>query len=278
MDQLINEKMRSVFNKNDISIKMLQSQVVKAIKKPSYERSELEIQRVIDFFQYFNMFKNVKSAKDLAMIARCATYQRFPENSLVFDMGDPPTYYYVLVKGRVIGGTKKLDSPMGKFFNELEVYFELSSGCGFGEIAIIANDSRSVTIQAKKDTDMLLIKKDDYIRIVCPVLMHTIDTNLEILKSIEAFKQFETGRLREFCSFMFENNYRSDMKLSLQDKYPRKVFIIKVGKIDCFHTIYKENVRPDTLEKYKHILKNIKFPIRMKLKSLGWVIRKFRHI
>lgn len=274
MEYVLTNSNGLTFCKKDVTLRILQNQIVKIARKPVEERNEREIMRIAEFFRYFNLFKNISSIKDILFLAQKCTYQYFPAESTIFHIGDPPLYYYVIVKGCVAGGPRKNYNLVGKYFDEIDIIFELGAGRGFGELAILEDDVRTVSIKAVKDSHLILIPKDDYKAIVCPIVAQAIVSNSNLLKNQDAFRTFNDSRLREFCSFLFENNYRSDSCLGKQGESPCKVFIIKSGRVDCFYNIYAEKLSEKIKKKYKGLIEIIDFPIRMNMGTLGKLNRQ----
>jgi len=261
-------------SKKDVNLKILENQVIKIVRKPFAARSDRETMRIAEFFRYLNLFNNISSTEDIIYLAKKSTYQYFPTDSVVFHIGDPPLFYYVIVKGLVVGGPARNSTLVGKYFDEIETVFELGEGKGFGELAILKNDTRNMSIKAVKDSHMILIPRDDYKAVFFPIVARTIESNYSLLKDQKAFEDFSEPRLREFCSFLFEHNYRSDSYLSKQGETATRVFIIKSGKVDCYHHIYAEKLSERIKNKYKSLIEMIVFPVRVTMGEFGALKRK----
>lgn len=93
---------------------------------------------------------------EIEELAGRAALRSYKTGSFVFWEGDPPHYFYIVVKGRV----KVLKhSSAGKeitiaFFGDYEM---------FGEVAVFQDMPYPASAQAVIDTDILQIKKDDFL-------------------------------------------------------------------------------------------------------------------
>lgn len=100
----------------------------------------------------FSCLKN----NELDELAGHADLRSYEPGSFIFWEGDPPLYFYIVARGRV----KALKhSSIGKevtiaFFENHEM---------FGEVAIFQNMPYPASAQAVIDTDILQIKKDDFL-------------------------------------------------------------------------------------------------------------------
>ena len=93
---------------------------------------------------------------ELEELAGHAGLRSYKTGSFIFWEGDPPHYFYIVAKGRV---KAVKHSSIGKevtiaFFENYEM---------FGEVAVFQNMHYPASAQAVIDTDILQIKKDDFL-------------------------------------------------------------------------------------------------------------------
>ena len=259
----------------DTNVKVMRDSVIRISLKPGSERSENELQTLVDFFIYFNVFKNIYKYGDLMKLAYYAESRFCHATQTLFRQGDEPDGYYVIVKGRITGGFRKTNTLVAKYFEELDVLLEISSGMGFGEIAIIENKRRTISMRATKDTHLLFIRKDIYMDFACPTLIKQIQENINLLKTFEAFQKFSESRLREYCSISFERQHSSGSMLNEQGKLPTRLYIVKSGIIDVCRKINLENLSPAVVQRYSGRIKHFEFPLIVKVGTVSIVTRQF---
>jgi hypothetical protein len=269
------ENLQQMMLTSDVGIKMLKNQVVRISRKHESLRDEFDYQRIIDFFIYYNIFKNIYQFNDLYMLAKKAKTVVCASGQILFRQGDEADGFYVIVKGKIVGGYQKKDCLVGKYLEEIDVLFDLKSGIGFGEISILENSKRSVTMRAQKETHLLFIERSVYLDIVCPFLLKTIRNNMDILRPLNLFKNFNNERLKEFCSISFEKQYSFDFCISGAGKPPSKIFFIKSGLIDGFRHLNLSDLSQPTQKKYGSLIKSLKFPLKIKMATLGKLTRQF---
>jgi CRP-like cAMP-binding protein len=260
---------------SEVGAKMLKKQAISVAQKPPGKRKDGDIQRIVDFFVFYNVFKNVYKSSDLYTLAQCAEYRLCHNNQVLFRQGDEPDGFYVIIKGKVKGGFTKVDSLVGKYFEEIDVLFNIKSGTGFGELAILKDKQRTVTVRAIKETHLLFINKKVYLEIACPMILKLINHNIELLRPLHTFGSFSADRLKEFCSISFEKQYSFDSVFNEQDKPPQKVYFIKSGIINGYRLLFASNLSQKTRTKHSAIISKLKFPLKLNRATMGKFMRQF---
>lgn len=88
-----------------------------------------------------------------------AVRKRFPKNTVIFSKGDESDSLYVICKGRV---KAVIHDEMGKEI----VLSVIGSGECFGEMAALDGVPRSATIVTKEPTEILILHRDEFKRIL----------------------------------------------------------------------------------------------------------------
>ena len=99
------------------------------------------------------------SAAQLAELARVARRHRYTSDQTVFYQGDPGDTFYVILSGQV---KVSVTSPEG----QEAILVVLDEGEGFGEFALLDDQPRSATIEATQNTEVLVLRKDDFRRLL----------------------------------------------------------------------------------------------------------------
>jgi CRP-like cAMP-binding protein len=104
-----------------------------------------------DFLAKVSIFSHMKKA-DLQRIADLARYQNFREGEVIINEGDHDNRLFIVISGQVdavksLGG--KNEMRLGTF----------GPHCYFGEMALVDDLARSVSVVAKEDTQVLSLEQ-----------------------------------------------------------------------------------------------------------------------
>lgn len=252
-----------------LGISMFQTDVIKILRmNPEYRKDE-EIKRLLDFLTFFEVFKEFKNLDGLKTICEIAEYRFVELGDFVFKQGDPPEYFYILIKGEVSGSVKKVKAPQTKFLDEVDVIFKLQYGKGFGELALIENINRTASLTATKSAHLMIIPRQGYINIIRSHHLQIAEKNVDLLDEIRLFDNFTEQNKHKFTSFCYENTFPSYTTLLTQDSVINKLIIIKTGIINMHRHIYLANISPYIIGKYAQEISGTSFPLKFKVGSLG---------
>jgi CRP-like cAMP-binding protein len=110
--------------------------------------------RVLELLRSMDLFAELPDS-ELARIARLLKEQKFSENDLIFQQGDPGDGLYLVLQGRVRIATT--DS-----FGRERVLAFYGPGEFFGDMAVLTGAPRSATAGASSDVRLLQLRKDDF--------------------------------------------------------------------------------------------------------------------
>jgi CRP-like cAMP-binding protein len=99
------------------------------------------------------------SAGQLAELARAARRHRYTSDQTVFYQGDPGDTFYVILSGQVKVSVTSAEGQEA-------ILVVLDAGEGFGEFALLDDQPRSATIEATQNTEVLVLRKDDFRRLL----------------------------------------------------------------------------------------------------------------
>ena len=95
----------------------------------------------------------------LAQLAMLVQHRHFEEGAIIFNEGDPSFSLYLLRLGEVKISVK---SPTNR---DITLAL-LSPGDAFGELALLDNSVRSATATATGPTDLLMVNRNDFLKLV----------------------------------------------------------------------------------------------------------------
>jgi len=89
------------------------------------------------------------------------------EHEVIFLQGDAGDYYYLIQQGKCI--------VLRTQDREDSIVAELSAGQGFGEEALLSNDSRNATVIMRTDGILLRLAKEDFDDLLKQPVVETIN-------------------------------------------------------------------------------------------------------
>ena len=104
------------------------------------------------------LFKDL-SALELNAVAAFLEPRTIKKGETIFKEGNSGEEMFILVSGMISAWVSQADGTQ-------RMMFEISPGDFFGEMSIIANESRSATLNAKVDSELLVFHGIDFYRII----------------------------------------------------------------------------------------------------------------
>ena len=155
----------------------------------------------------------------------------FPKGAEVLREGDPANEFYFVLQGR-LEVTKRTRHGNAK----LSV---ISSGQGFGEVALLTNAFRSATVRALTDVVLYHLSKPDFEQLMDQepsfknVLLKRADdlTRYDKIKTLQPFALLEPDRLYALLARMVEKTYSLGEDIIVQGEKGDYYYIIKNGRV-----------------------------------------------
>jgi len=172
----------------------------------------------------------------LTQLAECLTKVVFRKGESIVSKGDLGEAFYIIQKGTVTVsdiGTGR--SPM--------VDQTLSAGDWFGELELQTGEPRVANVVATSDQVIALaMSKDDYLRLVCPILQPILDreSRKRFLKALPIFansnSNFTDTELYLLTAKLQELAFETDHVVvdGSKDHADRKLWIIRHGNVSLF--------------------------------------------
>ena len=130
--------------------------------------------KIISFLQHLNhmqkteMFRNTSIHK-LIQISNLMKKEKFDSNEFIFRKGQTADKFYLIKKGSVI------------VWRDEKRIRELEKGNCFGELALLSNEPRSATIQAKENCTLYVLEKKDFINSIDKKLLEYLNVKMSLL-------------------------------------------------------------------------------------------------
>ena len=150
--------------------------VMKLIINDALKTMNIKIKtaKIISFLQHLNymqkteMFRNTSIHK-LIQICSLMKKEKFNPNDFIFEKGDKAEKFYVIKKGSVI------------VWRDEKRVRELEKGNCFGELALLSNEPRSATIQAKEHCTLYVLEKNDFINSIDKKFFEYLNIKMSLL-------------------------------------------------------------------------------------------------
>jgi CRP-like cAMP-binding protein len=125
-------------------------------------------------FRRVSLFADLE-AGELEALSRVASVRNFPAGSPILREAEPGDLFFVLVRGEV---KVFVDSPDGREV----VLTHLQAGEFFGEMALFEGETRSASVTALTDAELVALARGDFLA----VLSHDFHLTRKILKTLSA--------------------------------------------------------------------------------------------
>ena len=174
-EDYLDNKTNNNLKKNNIYAKG-ECRVIKLLIKDALKAMNINIKttKIISFFEHLNymikteMFRNT-SINKIIQICSLMKKEKFSPNEYIFEKGDEAKKFYVIKKGSVI------------VWNNDKRIRELEKGNCFGELALLSNEPRSATLQAKDYTTLYVLEKNDFINSIDKKLLDYLNVKMSLL-------------------------------------------------------------------------------------------------
>lgn len=147
------------------------------------------------FLEKVKIFKGL-ALEELGEIAQIVETEEYQEEEVLFRLGDPGNYAYILVSGSV-----ELSVPDKKGKNQsLKI---LSSGACFGELSLLDGKARSASAEVKEESIIATIGREDFLNLVhkMPAIAVSIIEQVSVqLRGVNKRMHLLQGLEKEFSS------------------------------------------------------------------------------
>ncbi|XP_067941996.1 uncharacterized protein [Watersipora subatra] len=121
-------------------------------------------------------------------LCQAMIYQRYEARRVITRLGHEARIFYLLLSGTLLVNIKERSEQNGQEF--MRTVNQLTGGEAFGEVGLITGSKRNATIICKTDTELLLIEKEDFDKIIRNPLAKQRTGHVEYIKEMELFKYF----------------------------------------------------------------------------------------
>lgn len=175
------------------------------------------------------------SCDDLTYIKKKSSFEEFKKGQVIYKEASPPSYFYCLIRGRVIISTQD-------HANKQQILEYLHRGQYFGIISALTGEPHSVTAKALNDCLLLVISKGDFDGLLKKIPQLAIDLSKTLSrrlkrKDIHPKTIFESTIIAVLSSYPQAGKtvYATNLAFSLNKEARKKSIIVDICRHDKCH-------------------------------------------
>jgi CRP-like cAMP-binding protein len=108
----------------------------------------------------FPLFKELDEA-ELRKLADSFTERHYPAEAIICPQGSSGKELFLIKKGSVV-----IELPLHRYDSGYQAVSTLTEGMHFGELSFFDGKERSADVIAKEDVQLLVLKKEDYDKVI----------------------------------------------------------------------------------------------------------------
>ena len=205
--------------------------------KTARQRSSVEIQYLAEITSNLKLFKQLNDAQGPYSHIICCRYLKYEfceSGKHLFKFGEQGTRFYIIVAGRV-----GVEVPMNDARGDVHMVevMVLSSGSGFGELALESSKPRAASIRCKVPSHFMYLEKSDYNRLISRMVTDRRMALVDFIKSLPPFEHLTRGKLTKLSYIFKEKVITKGQTLYAEQDPGDSFYIIKEGDFEFFRTI-----------------------------------------
>jgi CRP-like cAMP-binding protein len=194
------------------------------LKKPN-ERTPDDIDDILTIVEDNEFLKQFKNSKALRELCRYMKLQHFNARDTIFEQDDEGDCFYIIYSGRV-----------AVYVHDKQVA-ELNKGKYFGELSLIFGDKRSATIMAVEPSDLIVLDKDMYDKVIKSLQMDQIANITEFFEFFPLFHDLDRKYLLKIATKVIYKTLPTNTIIIRQGDYSKSIYFIKTGKVKLLKKI-----------------------------------------
>ncbi|KAL4466192.1 hypothetical protein ABPG72_011070 [Tetrahymena utriculariae] len=252
--------------------------IIKLLQVEPEQRTNKMIQKLIKDDSYFPQLSNYLPQQEQEVKIQCLKYMRyefFNPNTPVFNIDEKGDKFYLILSG-VVG----VFISKNKDNSALYKVKELSSGQGFGEMALINNKLRSASIICLSNVHLASLEKSKFDVVLKSLEQQKLQNNLIKLENIPYFQNWSEQQLKQIYYNSFKQEFHKNEKVFEENQEIDSVFIILEGEFmqSKHFRVFKKDFEGSKLNDLKknfivsdshNNLKNIQLTIMQKNELFG---------
>ena len=167
------------------------------LSKSQYLRTTAECTKLLELVKNVKFFKSMAAGAQLELCKVMNHLDVAWARQTIMQQGDPGTQFYVILVGSFYVQIQVSDSK------NLKTVAHLHPGDSFGEAALISNNPRNATVVSAEPSELLMIEKADYERVVKRLHVDELNKKASFVRGIPAFQTFADDIVKDLASRVF---------------------------------------------------------------------------
>lgn len=208
-------------------------------------RSDSDVAKLIELTTDLTFFNQLSSTVR-AECCKAMTVVQIAKGVKIFDLGDPSTAFYIVLKGSVsvIVLKKKIGEDLLKGSGTVKVppiefYKEtiLNAGSSFGELGLLKGIARTAAVTCREASILALLTKTDFDRIISRLEETRLAQVVDFLKEIPIFRSWTKTSLSKASYGLTQKNYRMGESVFREKGPANFVYCILEGEFKLVKSI-----------------------------------------
>ena len=217
-----NKKDMNIFAQGECrAIKILWKDIIKALGLTNKTIKAYTFFEQLNLMKKNNLFENASNYK-LIKICSVMKKEKYEPEEIIFEENTPANKFYMIKKGTV------------KILKDGKKLREFGKGSCFGEIALLRNELRTATLQAKEKCTLYVLEKEDFDKNIDQNMLAYLNNKMALqdnqsLNSIDNFyycKKLGQGKFGE-VSLVHNNKYFYAIKCVNRKSAEKQKILIK---------------------------------------------------
>jgi CRP-like cAMP-binding protein len=214
----------------------VQHQCLAYLQLPPSKRGVTEVNTITSYVSNLKFFSKFPRYK-VKELCRCVSYRRCEKGEVIFDTGEEEMFFYIIFSGTVqlLSGERHPETaaPTGGGINR--PFFTLNHGDTFGGMKE-ENGRRELTAKTTKTTELLMIVKKDYMKLLYEESNKESEEHSKLLRNSKMFDLLKLSAedLALVAKWMHIKRYPVNTVLARQGDPCFNFYCIKRGEVVSF--------------------------------------------
>jgi len=219
------------------------------LKYPSDERRGEILDRLEDLAMDIKFLEQFRGSPKLKELCKHIRFQSFGARITIFEQEDEGDAFYVIYSGSINVYIRVVGEYTGQVY--LKPIAELHEGDSFGELALIYGARRSATVVTSEPTDLIVLEKEVYDRVVKGFQTNQIDSIIAYFSSIPVFKNLTMPCMVSLATKAVLKKYSTNNVVIRQGEEANNFYFIRTGRFKVLRKVdfrRPSNHEHDTME------------------------------
>jgi len=198
------------------------------LEKSPFLRTKKDCIQLLQLVKNVKFFQNLGEQQQLDLCKVMGHQDVAWTRQTIMQQGDQGSTFYVILVGSFYVQVKVEESK------NLKTVAHLHPGDSFGEAALINNNPRNATVVSGEPSELLMIEKEDYERVIKSLHVDALNKKSKFIRSIPAFRSFPEEIVKDLATRIFYEKVPIHHPIWKQgdDVDPMKyIMIVKHGEV-----------------------------------------------